>query len=353
MRFFRWLYGLLLNLFPRTYREEYGDELQAVFNLSLDDAMKIGGMEVAGVILCELIGLPTAILYEHWRERRRAKITGKFASRFDLVPGSRNEILAALAPFFVFGMLPVLLGYFRAFGMTTFGLVILIALFWVPGVSLFAIGFAKGAPRWFMPYLGFPLPIICVLAFNTFVNPEWRGFPFLYEAPWFVRQFAYQGLLWVGLFISILVIFLLTQFVPRMRPFHQRLRADWTLLCFILYGALPLVIVISFEEYRNEEPFLLLSFLVLVLSGWFYLRSATSWVKFWSLLIGLTLAMSIAVIGKTLLYESSFPGTNFPRWTSTLGTVIIWMWMVLFMFISAAFGLLPRSDHDLQTTLNT
>jgi hypothetical protein len=64
------LYALLLHLFPRAYREEYGDELQAVFNLSLEDAMKIGGMEVAGVVLRELIGLPTAILYEHLRKPR-------------------------------------------------------------------------------------------------------------------------------------------------------------------------------------------------------------------------------------------------------------------------------------------
>jgi hypothetical protein len=68
MQFLRWLYGSFLNLFPRAYREEYGEELQMVFNLSLDDAMKIGGMEVAGVVLRELMGLPTAILYEHLRK---------------------------------------------------------------------------------------------------------------------------------------------------------------------------------------------------------------------------------------------------------------------------------------------
>ncbi|MCK7485407.1 MAG: hypothetical protein MZU97_07490 [Bacillus subtilis] len=43
------LYALLLYLFPRAYREEYGEELQSVFDLSLDDAMRSGGMEVARI----------------------------------------------------------------------------------------------------------------------------------------------------------------------------------------------------------------------------------------------------------------------------------------------------------------
>ena len=68
MQFLRRLYGLLLNLFPRTYREEYGDELQAVFNLSLADAARRNGLEFATALLQELISLPKAILYQHLRK---------------------------------------------------------------------------------------------------------------------------------------------------------------------------------------------------------------------------------------------------------------------------------------------
>ena len=62
------LYALLLGLFPSSYREEYGDELQAVFNLLFDDALKKGWLEATNVVLREMIGLPTAILYEHLRK---------------------------------------------------------------------------------------------------------------------------------------------------------------------------------------------------------------------------------------------------------------------------------------------
>jgi hypothetical protein len=74
MQFIRRVYSSFLSLFPKNYREEYSEELQAVFNLSLDDAMKIGSMEVAGVILRELIGLPTAILHEHLRKPRYGSV---------------------------------------------------------------------------------------------------------------------------------------------------------------------------------------------------------------------------------------------------------------------------------------
>jgi hypothetical protein len=64
------LFALLLYLFPKAYREEYGEELQVVFDLSLDDAMQAGMLEVVRVMLRELIGLPKAILYQHLRKPR-------------------------------------------------------------------------------------------------------------------------------------------------------------------------------------------------------------------------------------------------------------------------------------------
>lgn len=343
-------YSLLLYLFPKAYREEFGDELQVVFDLSFADAMDGGWFEVVRVVLRELAGLPKAILYQHLSERRKTGMTGKFASRFDFEPGSRNEIFATLAPFLFFGVLPILLSYLDTKGILPLWLAILfVFVFWLSGISLFVMGFKNRVPRWFMPYLGLPLPIISVIIFSALVNPEWRGFPFLQESSWFIKQIFNQGTLWLGLFVSALLIFLLTRLIPRLHSFHHRLRADWTLLPFILYGALPLIIVFSFEEFKNEELYMLLAFMTLALGGWFYLRSSTPWKKFWSLLVGMTLAMSIAVLGQTLLYESSFPFTSFPRWTTTLSTVIMWMWMVLFMFISAGLNLLPRSDENPKT----
>jgi len=339
----RRFYSLILFLFPKTYRNEYGDEMLAVFSSSLDDAITCGWLNVLILISHELMDLPKAIIYEHLRERRKNKMAGKSASRFDFEPGSRTEALVALAPFLFFGGVPVILGWLQFLGVLPLWFAIaFVFVFWGLGLSLFVIGFKRGAPRWFMPYLGAPLPIISLIVFNTLISPEWHGFLFLREASWFVRQIFNQGVLWIWLLLLVFLIFLLTHLTPRLHPFHKRLRSDWTLLCFLLYGAIPFVVVISFEEFKNEEPFLLLSFLALALGGWFYLRSTSPWKRFWSLLLGMTLAMSIAILGQMLLYENSFPFSNFPQWTTTLSTVVMWMWRVLFMCISAGLGQLPQ-----------
>ena len=348
MQFLRKFYDLLLNLYPKSYREEYAEELQIVFNLSLDDA--IGRVEEIKIFLRELMGLSSAILYEHLRERRRNKMTGKFASRFDFEPGSPNEIFAALAPFLIGGALPTLISLIgNSIDIPLWIQIVFTLSMWFLIGSMLVLGLKKSAPRWFMPYLGVPLSIISMIIFNFIVNPEWHGFPFLYDASWFVRQVFHLGMIWIWLIVLILLIFLLTRLIPYLRSFHQRLRDDWTLLCFILYGAMPFIVFLSFDEFKHKEPYLLLSFLALALGGWLYLRTSTLWNRFWSLLAGLTLAMSIAFLGQNLLYESSYPYSTSSRWATTMGTVIMWMWMVLFMFISAVLSLLARSDEDPKT----
>ena len=47
----RRIYGLSLKLFPAKYREEYGEELQTVFDLALEEAATKGGLEVAMLTL--------------------------------------------------------------------------------------------------------------------------------------------------------------------------------------------------------------------------------------------------------------------------------------------------------------
>lgn len=91
MEFIRKVYGSYLSLFPRNYREEYGKELQIVFELSLEEAATKGGFELERLILHELVSLPKAIILEHLRQRRMSKMTGHFAPRFDFAPGTRRE----------------------------------------------------------------------------------------------------------------------------------------------------------------------------------------------------------------------------------------------------------------------
>lgn len=340
--FLRHCYGIFLHLYPKAYREEYGEELQTVFDLALDDALEAGKLEVTRVGLRELSGLPNAILHEHLRERRKKKMIGKSASRFDFVPGSRTEIWAALAPFFLFGALPVLFNLMDNNIALPVWLKVAARLLLILSVLfLFVLGFVKRVPRWSLPYLGLPLPVFSLLLFNAL--PEFPVlFNKLYDISWFSGAFVFGGMVLMGMLLAVILIVLLTGLVPRFRPFHRRLREDWTLLCFLIYGALPFIIVLEYESYRNEEPFMILAFLVLAGGVWLYLRNTQPWKKFLSLFGAMTLAMLVTMAGQELLYESSFPSSGFPSWTTTMGSVIFWIWMTLFMLLSLTLNLLPR-----------
>jgi MFS family permease len=344
------IYHWLLGFYPRDYREEYGDELQAVLRLKMDDALKKGKLDAANEVLYELLSFPGAIIYQHLRERS-TQMSGTFASRFDFTPGTRNETLAAMAPFVLFGVLPLFLSVLDRFIVIPLWLQITLRLFLVLSVlSLFVIGFVKGVPRWSFPYLGLPLPVASILLLDLL--PEFPAlFHKLYAISWFYGAFVFGGLTLMGVFLSLFLLVLLTGVIPKFYSFHLRLREDWTLLCFLLYGTVPFSLLILLDEYRNEEPYLMLAFLALAAGAWLYLQNEHQWKKFLSLFGGMTLSMIFTMVGQAILYEIAFPTTSFSSWSMTLSTVIYWIWLSLFMFLSRALTLLPGAHKRARTTV--
>lgn len=335
------LYSLLLRLFPKSYRDEYGNELQAVFNLAFDASKKSGKLEAARLVLRELISFPGAAVYQHLRERS-TKMSGTFASRFDFPAGTRNETLAAMAPFVLFGVLPLFLSVLDTFIVIPLWFQVALRLFLVFSVlSLFVIGFVKGVPRWSFPYLGLPLPVASILLLD--ILPEFPAlFNRLYDISWFYGAFVFGGLTLMGVLLSVVLLVLVTGVIPKFYPFHQRLREDWTLVCLLLYGTTPFLLVFLFEGFRNEELYLIFAFLALAVGAWHYLRNDHPWRKFLSLFGGMTFSMLITILGQEALYQSSFwAGSS--SWTTLMSTVIYWIWLTLFKFLSRALTLLPRA----------
>lgn len=158
----------------------------------------------------------------------------------------------------------------------------------------------------------------------------------------FLREFINEGILWGWILIIplALLLILFSMLIPGWRPFYRKLRNDWTLLCFMLFGAAPFMAFVSFEGYRNYEAFIVLMFLSLAAAGWLYLHNDNPWTKFLILIGGMTLAMLIAALGQTMLFETSQYQEDM-----SLSTVKAWIWLLIPMVLSLAVNLLPRVDH--------
>jgi hypothetical protein len=342
MQFFRKFHYLLLNLYPKTYREEYGEELHTVFNLSLNDA--VGWVEVFKVILHELVDLPIAIIHEHLRERRKAPVIRKFGSYFDFSHGSWKEFLTAMFPFFLMGGIWPLINILGRSGV----LLVPSPLFNGIGIGLFGLmgllflsGLVTGLPRWSLPYLGIPLSLFSVYGVPQLLERWWIAhYQSLYDKSWFLGQVGYQGFLWVGLSAVTLVLVVMIGFVPVFRRF----KTDWTLLVFVLYGTAPFALMFTFDDYVNEEPFVLLAFLVLAIGAWQYLHSDDPRRRFLALAGGLTVALFSAAVAKAIIYQYFWDGIRHFTWlTEMMSTIIMWMWIALSILISLGVKLFPRS----------
>lgn len=347
------LYALLLHLFPRAYRENYGDELQAVFDLSLDEARRIGRIEAFQVSLRELIGLPGAVIHEHLRERRKAKMIDRFRSYFDFSYGSWKEYLTALFPFLlVGGIWPLIDVLVRLRVLPGRGPVIngiflsLLGLFFIP----LLVGVGKGLPRWSLPYLGFILALCSVYLFSGLLGILiLLPFSNLFDRMAFFGDLFYGGVWWFGLLSVMIILVVATRFFPT----FQRFRRDWTLPCLIVYGATPFAVTLTFDEYANDEPFKLLTLLVLAAGAWFYLRESSERKRFWTLFGALSLSMFIAAAGKAILVPTQ-------TWPITIDsslaiseakhTIIMWGWFALAMLVPLGIKVAPRSDGLSQIT---
>ncbi len=351
LQFLDRLYALLLHLYPRRYQDEYGVELQVVFHLSLSDALRTGGWEPAKVVLQELISLPKAILVQHLRERRKAKMVRKFGAYFDFTHGSSWEFLAAIYPFFLLGGVLPIVNMISLSGVMRFpnplfdGIAILLLA--VLGI-LCLIGLFKGLPRWSLTYLGFLLAIFSVYQVGSLLDRWWiRTFPALYDRSWFLGQFAYQGMLWVGLSIMALLLVLAIGFVP----FLRRFKKDWTLLLLLLYGSSPFALVFTFDDYVNEGPYELVCFLALAAGLWLYLRTNDLRRRFWALFGGLTFSLFFAAVSKAILFSSPswpWPKGSFTWQSEMMSTIIMWMWIALAMLVPLLLRLFPQSKDQMQ-----
>ena len=284
-----------------------------------------------------------------------------------------------LAPFLLFFMgmyvisRVIIILFASGWLMPGVNMIYLTVAIWILPFVILRFGFGKGLPRWFIPYLGVLLPIVNIKIYEGWIVPNWSGFPSLYE--WmgnspalshlsgFLMKFIYQGTYWIGLFALLSLIVIVTRLVPVFRPSYQRFQDDWTLLSFLAYGAVPLVVLFSFGDYEmdfpDQGPYLLLMFMIVAGCGWFYLRSEIPWKRILSLFVGMALAMAIAEVARSILYEIprgvqlAWQARVFqlPWQTKLQDITMIWIWSALLLLFPVLIKRLPGKSDPSKVSL--
>jgi len=321
------IYARLLSLYPRQYRADYGEELQTVFSLVVNEAAQQGRFSVIRLGWRELRDLPGAVIREYLREGRKRKMETSTITPAGDGRSSWGETLAGLWPFLL-GPVSVIVEYLTMpawfqYSETPKYLSIVFVLSMLVGLG---VGWAKGWPRWSYPYLGFAMVVgglaiggtVSSMVFT--VGPEWPVLP--------------QVLIAVGAFG--LIVGILTLIARAWRPLHslyRGIRQDWTRLSFGLFTGM-LVLFGGGGIDHDEDPIFTLNVfmpsLIVLVGALVYLRSTTKVQRILALLASLTLAVAVRVVGGKIFY-----GT----YGAVVGVIVL---------IPALLELLPRPAKSLQ-----
>lgn len=287
------LYRLLLNLYPSAYRAEFGNEMLDTFAEGLEEAQSQGRWGI--FLFREISDTPRVLAHAYWDGWRSKLETGidileSVVSTSDLPPAppdgrdSWRQVLFECSSFIFAGVFLILATYIRIHGLAEgwqrniefLGRII------VPlALPFLILALVRGLPRWGYPLMGL------LLSYSGYISNGTS--------------------LWLLLIILLFASFTLTLAMiltdpnPAQLPFlfrriGQSLSLDWTRLSFALYGSIPLIILMAFDDshYNDRTPFLALSVLIMLVGALLYCRSRTEPAQLIALLGGITFSVAFA-----------------------------------------------------------
>lgn len=336
------IYRLLLTAYPSSYRVQFEDEMYDTFLEGLDEAGSLGAL--TSFLLREFRDMPKALIKAYWdgwmtKLQARLQILQDIASTSDLPPAppdgreSWRQALFELSSFVVSAFLLILVTYLPVSGVNAgwqrdpdfLGKVIMPLT-----LPFLLLGLARGLPRWAYPFGGL------LLGHQIF--------------------FSYQSSLWMFLlvmlsaFIGLAVAETLANPQPSLLPLPlrrigQSLSLDWTRLSFGVFGAMPLVIILAFDDAHvdNRTPYLALSALMMFVCALIYCRSREKTLQITALLAGLTFSICGAWLDKIyfaggLINWVTVPATGIEELLWLLRLWLQWGFLILLPTLLALLG---------------
>ncbi len=194
---------------------------------------------------------------------------------------------------------------------------------------VYGIGWLRGFPAWSYPYTALAFFFSLYLTRSSTPGLSFFGYPTFERQVWGWRA-------WVPFLGATLIALLLTRSLRPLSKFFINGWNDWTLFSFCLFGSMPLLIAISFDEIDRLYSlyFMVVLTVLMSLTALFYLLSRTITQRVLSLALGILIILSLTVIGVAAYWsEDTFSGVYVPAY------IFIY---VLFFSLRALIGLIRR-----------
>lgn len=341
------IYHLIIRAYPPEYHETFGEEIYKTFLEGALEARSQGSL--VSFTLRELRDTPRVLAKAYWHGWKRKLQNGiqllrEATSSSDLPPAppdgreSWRQVGLELSLFLLAGLLLIPATYLpldglRAGWQRDLGF---LGKFIIPlTLPIFLIGLLQGLPRWAYPFGGL------LLGYHVLTANRTELWPFLI------------AMLLASLILGIAALITNPEpnlFPASVRRIGQSLSLDWTRLSFGFYGAMPLAILVAFDDAHaiNRTPYLALSVLVMVACALVYARSRQSTMQTGALVAGMSFPIWTALLDKAAFAGSMgdwitapYPGTAEIAWMLQL-----WItWAVILL----SPGLLATFNHALQS----
>lgn len=188
---------------------------------------------------------------------------------------------------------------------------VLMLLFWLGiGPVGYALGWMRGFPRWSYPYTG--MAIIMALYMTMVATPGIRilGYTFGPRDMWGWRAF-------VPLALATLIAVLFSRPRNQLPRLFGNIRQDPSILSFLLFGFMPLLVMIEFDEIDRLYSlyFMALVAALMVIAAVVYLRSRTGWSRSLSLILAMIVIIAVSEAGSIAFWQEN-------GWVNVEGSIV-------------------------------
>lgn len=347
-------YRCLLRLYPATFRAEFAAEMDDVFGEAVADATQRGRGALVRLCLRELCAWPGAV-GRQWTCTLWARFGGRKGAIMDGGPFAPEPLPSrAEAP----GPVPRHYTLLAALALLVPGLAL--AAWFLPGswrqtlvlgsylyvlLGLLA-GWVRGFPTWSCLHVGYSLLFALWLSVVSSPGLELLGHTFGANEVWGWRA-------WLGLAVVALLALLLTR---SLRPLARLFAGAWrdpTRLSLVVYGTLPLVIWVLFDEVHDpyRSSFEIVIAFLLAAGAVAYVRSETTGQRILSLLAGLTVSWIVSTAGLAAYWNGPrVPGhAPFHWFDSVVPMVLAWAVVAAILLAPASLSLLQQRARPHRT----